>query len=112
MKPPVQQLQRADLAAWLDDRQSRLDISTSTYTPTGKVLDWVPKESQTVQPIALPPPPIDGPAVAVDPGRPTSGVRFDIGDAGPAGHVPVLRPDLSLFADTVQLQDVLSKRGG
>ena len=112
MKLPVQQLHRADLTAWLQDRQSRLEINTSTYTPAGKILDWVAKASQTTQPIASPPPPLQGPAVAIDPERPTRAISFDIGEPGPEGHVPLLRPDLRLVADTVRLQDVLSKRGG
>ena len=100
MRIPVKQLMRADRNDWLQRRQSRLQIKTSTVTRLGQILDWVPPESQSSVPVATPPPAQPGPAVLNDPNRPTAAVTFDVGEASPIGHVPILRPDLSRTPDT------------
>jgi hypothetical protein len=101
-----------ELAAWLKARQSALTVAKTTTTPRGYALDWVPIESQSKEKIATPPPSDLSQTTAPDPKKPTKPVSFDIGEAGPAGHVPILRPDLSKLQRPVTLEDYRSKRGG
>ena len=107
-----------ELAAWLKARQASLKVVKTTTTPSGKTIDWVPIESQ--QPageIATPPPA----AAAVyehaeDLRQPVKPVTFELDDPkverGPAGTVPILRPDISRLTRTIALKDFLTKRGG
>jgi hypothetical protein len=104
---------RSDFAAWLQHRQSQLQVTKTTKTPSGQTVDWIPLESQSPGPIATPPPTEPSyKMAAVDAARPTKAATFEIAQAGPAGHVPVLRPDLSKVPDTTSLVKFLSKRGG
>jgi Neprosin len=100
-----------DVRRWLERSQSALQVTTTTTTPAGQILDWVPIEGQTSEPIAEPPPAVAH-HVHDDPARPTKSVQFDIGEAGPAGHVPILRPDLTRISSLDQLERVQSKSGG
>lgn len=103
--------QNPDAERSLAQRQSALRITTTTTTPHGQTLDWVPVESQTSGKIAEPPP---GGAhdVQADQDRPTKSIQLDIGEAGPAGHVPILRPDPARFSSLDELIRVQSKSGG
>ena len=87
-------------------------VTKSTVTSTGQTLDWVPIESQVQRSVASPPPNTSSRRVGADPARPTQKLEFDLSEPGPAGHVPVLRPNVSRFRDLDELQKVLSKRGG
>lgn len=100
-----------DVGRWLQERQSVLRITKTTITPSGQMLDWVPIESQISERIAEPPPPAPV-KTRVDPGRLTRSVEFDIGEAGPEGHVPILRPALERIASLDELNEILSKQGG
>jgi len=106
----VETVQAPDVKRWLEQRQSALHITTTTITPGGQTLDWVPIESQTSDTIAGPPPAVA--QVQLDQARPTESVQVDIGEAGPAGHVPILRPDLTRITSLDQLARVHSKPGG
>ena len=102
---------------WLEQRQSALRITTTTTTPDGQTLDWVPIQSQTSAAIAEPPPATSRTVAAsasssAEHARPTTSVSFDIGDTGPAGHVPVLRPDPARIGSLDKLARVQSKSGG
>jgi hypothetical protein len=101
-----------EIDQWLKDRQARLSVSKTTVTPGGQLIDWIPLESQSSTPLETPPPQRPTSRVSLDPSKPTNPVRFDIGEQGPAGHVPVLRPDLSRFRSSEALEDVFRKRGG
>jgi hypothetical protein len=101
-----------EMAEWLRDRQSQLHVTTTTVTAGGQALDWVPIESQTGGPVATPPPTNLSPAAAADQARPTQVASFDTVEPGPAGHVPIVRPDLSKVGRAVGLDDFLAKRGG
>jgi hypothetical protein len=103
--------QSNELTEWLKTRQSELKVTKTTTTPGGQTLDWVPIESQSQDKIATPPP-ATAPVAAPDPKKPAKGASFDIGVAGPEGHVPILRPDLSKVKETIDLKQYLSKRGG
>jgi len=103
--------QGREVRRWLEQRQSALRITTTTTTPGGQTLDWVPVESQTSEPIAEPPP-AGAPGVRAEQARPTVSVQLDIGKAGPAGHVPVLRPDVARIRSLDHLARVRSKPGG
>jgi len=105
---------RADLATWLQHRQSQLQVTKTTRTSSGQTVDWIPIESQSDQEIASPPP-SESPytiAAGVDAERPTQGAKFEEVEQGPAGHVPVRRPDLSQVPHTISLERLHSKRGG
>jgi hypothetical protein len=101
----------AEVERWLEQRQSSLQVTRTTTTPGGHVLDWVPIQSQTAAAIAEPPPAVVPAARAdgtrADLPRPTTPPRFDTGEAGPPGHVPILRPDLT----RIRSLDDLSKKG-
>jgi len=103
---------RPELTSWLNTRQSLLKISKTTTTPSGQILDWVPIESQSTAKIAVPPPADPTRVTASDPKRPTKSVSFDIGEVGPVGHVPILRPNLSHLPASTTLKTYLSKQGG
>jgi hypothetical protein len=83
-----------ELADWLDRRQHELKISTTTRTPGGQIVDWVPIESQSGEPIASPPEDLT-PSGSQDAKTPTSPATLDEPAPGPPGHVPIWRPDLS-----------------
>jgi hypothetical protein len=102
----------AELTQWLGTRQSALRITKTTQTPGGQTLDWVPIESQSGGAVATPPPAAARTSAIVTAKQTSAPIRFDIGEPGPAGHVPILRPDVSLFRDGAVLREVLSKRGG
>ena len=105
-----------ELTEWLKTRQDDLKSVKTTKTPSGQTLDWIPIESQSGAKIATPPPATHSHSTAKGVEKelknPTKGVSFDVGEPGPAGHVPILRPDLSRVRGTTQLKDFLSKRGG
>jgi hypothetical protein len=108
-----------ELADWLDARQSRLKIAKTTTTPSGRVLDWIPIESQVASgKVASPPPaPVAAPQ-AEDGERPvrlaTVGLEGPAADHGPAGTVPIVRPDIARLDRYSSLNDFLShtKKGG
>ncbi len=100
-----------DVERWLEQRQRALHITTTTITPAGQTLDWVPIESQTSDGVAGPPTALAR-DVQVDRSRPTTSIEFDTGEAGPAGHVPILRPDLSRITSQEVLTRLQSKSGG
>lgn len=101
----------ASLTSWLQSRQENLKITKTTTTPNGQTVDWVPIESQTHEKIATPPPTDMAPHVK-DASKPTKGADINIGEAGPEGHVPILRPDLSKVKADVKMEDLFTKRGG
>jgi len=85
--------------------------------PAGRRLDWIPVESQVARgKIALPPPAHFLHARVEDTHRPVKAVTFELDDLeverGPAGTVPVVRPELSRLTRTIEVQDYLTKKGG
>jgi hypothetical protein len=97
-----------EIASWLAARQKQLKISETTKTPAGQVVDWVPIESQIEETIATPP--TDSkPSGAQEAKTPTSQVTLDEPAAGPKGHVPILRPDVSKWPKTVRVVNFLNK---
>ena len=107
-----------DLSSWLEQRQSQLKIVKTTKSPTGQTLDWVPIESQAPGGKIAPPPPNHATrALVEDRTRPVKAAELEFQDAaeallGPAGTVPIVRPDLSLVPATTKLGDFLRKQGG
>jgi hypothetical protein len=110
------------IVEYLDARQARLEVVTTTRTPRGQVVDWVPREHLAPDGKVADPPSDDG----VDLGfldepadgrevRPTQLLRFELEtdgvERGPDGTVPVPRRNLAAIASTVSLQDFLSKHG-
>jgi hypothetical protein len=106
-----------ELAEWLDARQRSLKIVKTTTTPSGQTLDWVPIESQHPDgKIASPPPLVHLPVGVGDKTRPAKAAGLELDDPrierGPAGSVPIVRPDISKLTRTISLRDFLRKRGG
>jgi hypothetical protein len=106
-----------ELATWLEARQSALKIVRTTTTPNGQTLDWIPVESQVARgKIASPPPAHFLHARVEDTHRPVKAVTLELDDLeverGPAGTVPVVRPELSRLTRTIEVQDYLTKKGG
>jgi len=119
MSTPLDQKQlNPELLQWLASRQKALKISKTTTTPSGQTLDWVPIESQVAAgaKIASAPPTTLLPVRTEDAQRPVKLVGFELDDPkverGPAGTVPILRPDLSRLTKTVALKDFHLKPGG
>jgi hypothetical protein len=86
-----------DIAHWFRRRQETLRISATTTTRGGQTIDWIPIESQDDE-IATPPPSDMIDRAALDEERPTRYADLDIAEGGPAGHVPILRPDLTTIS--------------
>ncbi len=97
---------------WLAARQQALRIAKTTITPQGQTLDWIPLESQCNGAIATPPSVPASAMLATDGGKPVLPVSFNIGEQGPPGHVPILRPTLRTLLRSTNLAEALSKRGG
>jgi hypothetical protein len=107
---------------YLTDRHSRLEVVTTTRTPMGQVIDWVPAERLAPDGKVADPPdeggmdlgfskkPADGDEV-----RPAELLRFELehkrAERGPRGTVPVVRRNLEAITSTKTLQDYLSKHG-
>ncbi len=100
-----------ELTDWLQKRQRHLKVAKTTKTAGGKIIDWVPIESQTTEKIATPPPADLSHFRKADAMRPTKQVTFDTGEVGPEGHVPIPRPDITKTRHK-HLKDFLSKKGG
>ncbi len=112
-----QKILNPELVAWLEARQARLKIVKTTKTPSGQTLDWIPVESQDpAGRIASPPPAISANHEPVDKLRPTKPLHFELTnpkvERGPAGTVPLVRPDISRLTRTIPLKDFLRKPPG
>jgi hypothetical protein len=106
-----------ELFKWLNARESALKIVKTTVTPSGQTLDWIPIESQVpTGKIATPPPPGSIPTRIIDARTLVLPAALELDDPkverGPAGTVPVVRPDLSRLTRTIAMKDYLVKRGG
>lgn len=105
--------QNESATAWLERRQNQLKITTTTRTASGQIIDWVPVESQGPEPVAYLPENLlqRGPR-NVDPERKTQAAEVEQIEPGPAGHVPILRPDISKIPQNLSVEEVFTKRGG
>jgi hypothetical protein len=112
---------KPDLVSWLAARQASLKIVKTTTTPSGQTIDWVPIESQHPSgQIATPPPTelarVDTAGLAVTPKHIATASSFELDDPtierGPAGTVPILRPDITLLSQFAGVEDLPVKRGG
>jgi hypothetical protein len=106
-----------ELYNWLNARQTSLKIVKTTTTPSGQTLDWIPIESQVPSgKIATPPPTDHMPVRVIEAGKPVLPAPFELDDPkverGPAGTVPIARPDISGLTRTIANKDYLVKRGG
>src|SRR5438552_1166640 len=103
------------LKDYFEHRATRQEVVTTTRTPLGQILDWVPIESQIRKgKIAKAPPDVK---LRVD----TRGARkmklttFELehpdAKRGPQGTVPILRKDPKKLVHDKLLRDLLSKHG-
>jgi hypothetical protein len=110
------------IRAYLERRRTRLEIVTTTRTPLGQTVDWVPREVLAPGGKVADPPSEDGinlsyldePADGRET-RPARLLRFELetehAERGPRGTVPVARRELSTITSTKTVQDFLSKHG-
>jgi hypothetical protein len=106
-----------ELIKFLEHRQAALKIVKTTTTPSGKTLDWVPRESQVADgKIASLPSEIHLPAGGLEKDKPVKAAPLELDDEkverGPEGTVPLVRPDISHLTKTVALKDYVKKTGG
>ena len=113
-RQPAYRAFEKEIRHYFEERHRRLEIVTTTRTPSGQVLDWVPIESQLKSgKIASPPPngKIDIPRGK----RRAALTKFELehpaAKRGPEGTVPILRKDLSKIRVVSSLGDYLSKHG-
>lgn len=112
--PPL----KPELSEWQAARQGRLTIVKTTTTPSGRLLDWVPIDSQLpTGKVATPPPPVAaGPADP--PERSVRPAAFELDnpavERGPAGTVPILRPAVARLAKFGSVAEFMArtKKGG
>jgi hypothetical protein len=111
----------AELVNWLKVRQASLNIVKTTTTPSGQTIDWVPIESQHPSGKIATAPPAElarvgpaGPAVALKHIAKASSFELDDPkiERGPAGTVPILRPDIARLSQFARVKDLHVKRGG
>jgi len=108
---------KAELLNWLAQRQAQLRIVKTTTTPNGQLLDWVPIESQVPSgKIASPPPRAADGLNGHDAQKPVGLAPLEMDDPsierGPAGTVPILRPDVSTLTTTFLPKRGAAKQGG
>jgi len=104
----------AEVREYFEERRKRLEVVTTTRTPSGQILDWIPIESQRIKgKIASPPP--NRPLIIPRGNRKLRLARFELenegAERGPVGTVPVLRKDFSKLRISRSLRDYLSKHG-
>jgi hypothetical protein len=102
----------ASVGDWLEARQRALPVAATTTTATGQTVDWIPAGAQMRAAHLAQPPPSPTHVTPEDSVRPTRAASFDLTDPGPAGHVPIARPDVTGVSEHLDLVDYLSKRGG
>jgi hypothetical protein len=112
---PDQSKLNPELVQWFHNRQSRLKVVKTTSTPSGQILDWIPRESQAYNSkIATPPPPLDKSFLEVQ--HKQKACTFELHESnierGPEGTVPVPRKNLNGVNMSTDLQKYLSKKGG
>jgi hypothetical protein len=106
------------LVNWLNGRQASLNIVKSTTTPSGQTIDWVPIASQhpSGQIATSPPAALARVLPTVTSDRIAKASSFELDnltiERGPAGTVPILRPDISRLSQFAGVKDLLVKRGG
>ena len=108
---------KPELLQFLEARQNSLKILKTTTTPVGQMLDWVPIETQHPEgKVPSPPPTVSLAVRSANEEKPVSAARLELEDQtierGPAGTVPIVRPDFSKLTRTIALNDYATKRGG
>jgi Neprosin len=102
-----------EIHQYLRDRYARRETVTSTETPAGQVLDWIPRESQVREAKIADPPAEDRPVTFQDGEQRAEPVVFELqrrdAKIGPPGTVPVVRKDIERIRPIVGLQDWLAK---
>ncbi|MGD1066576.1 MAG: neprosin family prolyl endopeptidase [Vulcanimicrobiaceae bacterium] len=107
----------AELSTWLEARQRALSVVKTTTTPRGLTLDWIPIESQVKGgTIASAPTVAAMPQRVADPQKPLALAALELDDPtverGPAGTVPIVRPNVERLVGDVTLNDYRKKLGG
>jgi len=96
------------------ERLDRLPIIMTTRTPSGQILDWIPREAQCPQGKVATPPPSETRTTQVA-GVHSMAATFEMNDLrierGPAGTVPLLRRRFN-FADKLSSSSLKRKARG
>jgi hypothetical protein len=107
---------RAEIVEYFEKRLERLASVRTTVTHRGRVIDWIPVESQHSRGQIASPPRIQE-TVTVrlddrDEDLARAELEVDDSERGPAGTVPVLRKNLDALGYTHPLRQYLSKYRG
>ena len=103
--PSTLQQNRAELESYLEERLKRLAPVATTRTPSGAIIDWVPREAQLGgAPVATPPPP---PVIEESQRKllATPELLMAGVEQGPPGTVPFRRPDVTRMSHTQSLAE-------
>lgn len=102
---------RAEVVEYLEARWARRRVVATTRTPSGQVVDWVPRESLADE-IAEPPEEVERPGELDGEWR-DERVPFELelpgAEVGPEGTVPLLRVDLERIGRKLTLEELLNK---
>jgi len=106
---------KEELVSYFQARMKKREVVTTTRTPQGQVLDWVPIESQVRSRKIASPPSESVPLIYADGKFRDRLARFELEDPqakrGPQGTVPKVRKNLGQLRFTKVLKDYLSKHG-
>jgi len=106
---------KKEFQKYFQARTMKREVVATTRTPSGRVLDWVPVESQVRRGKIASPPSDSVPLIYADRRLKDRVVRFELEDLaverGPKGTVPKVRKNLAKLRYTKDLKDYLSKHG-
>jgi len=102
------------IRSYFETRLGRMEIVSTTETPSGQTVDWIPIESQVRKGESVADPPSDRVRVRLPEGeRVDRLVTFELeqegAELGPPGTVPVLRKDLERISYRQSLGDLIGK---
>jgi hypothetical protein len=109
-KPIPYDAKKKEITAYFENRLKELNIVKTTKTPTGQIVDWIPRDSQGM--IAKPPTEscLETSTAQDRPTLPALGeLQHEGVEVGPPGTVPIPRKMLEKLAFTKDLQTYLSK---
>jgi hypothetical protein len=110
-QPLFQRKVSLEVREWLNARQRELPVVATTRTSSGQIIDWIPIEAQVPSGIIATPPPPAPLSVSDLFKAPKLELEVELDARGPAGTVPVVRPDPDRIHARGSIEDFLSKYG-